>query len=322
MDIPVPADAGQGALSLSFMDADGDAARKLVVVNPMFARVLHADGSSLDLPTAGAIALTGAVTGDFDGDGADDVVLGDASGNLLTVHGDGMGGFAAAGSSPIGATIEPVAADFDGDGDLDVAASDGTAVWVAWNDGMGAFASPLPLEPLQDVGVSGLTALQPSAATPDLAFATSGVVWLWGGDPAQPVADQVWSGGGADRRLGAADVNLDMSDDIVSIEPAVSGATIVRVFPAQPGVAAAQSWPRTVPGMSADLALGDVDGDAAVDLVLAQPDGVRVYLSTSPAGNPSIAGPSSRPTTARPRWRSVTWTATAPSIWRSPTGRP
>jgi hypothetical protein len=85
-------------------------------------------------------------TGDLDGDGFDDVVLGDNNTNsVIVLLSDGAGGLIEHQTAPTGASglRDVVVADFDGDGDLDVATanegSQSVAVLVGTGDGLLAF---------------------------------------------------------------------------------------------------------------------------------------------------------------------------------------
>lgn len=92
---------------------------------------------------------------DVNDDGAPDLVY-QVNNNVVVVPGDGLGGLGAPVQSPIGVGINtPVAlADFDLDGLLDYATTgfDGS-FWLAPGLGTGAFAAPVMLHDLNDLGL-------------------------------------------------------------------------------------------------------------------------------------------------------------------------
>lgn len=88
-------------------------------------------------------------SGDFDGDGDDDLAYVDSTADVLYVQlGNGAAGFAAATASATdSAPSRLVAADFTGDGTVDVAVghTGANTIWAFANDGSGAFADPVEI---------------------------------------------------------------------------------------------------------------------------------------------------------------------------------
>ncbi|HEY0191174.1 MAG TPA: VCBS repeat-containing protein, partial [Kofleriaceae bacterium] len=83
-------------------------------------------GAALDLAVgAGAASV---ITGDLDGDGRLDVVVGNAtSGDVSILHNDAAGGFGASRISAGGPVSQLTLADLDGDGHADLAVASGQA---------------------------------------------------------------------------------------------------------------------------------------------------------------------------------------------------
>jgi hypothetical protein len=146
---PLDSKAGTGVaneLDLADMDADGDL--DVVVLNDDVDRsngtvvVLFNDGSgrfgfiTADPLPAVERANDALVTGDFDGDGDVDVVVGSRLPGVLTVlKNDGRGALAP--QPTVAASVDYLAAgDIDGDGDLDIVTSSGGILENAAGDGV------------------------------------------------------------------------------------------------------------------------------------------------------------------------------------------
>ena|SRR5579883_1912190 len=82
------------------------------------------------------------VTGDFNGDGIPDVIVGDDDGSLRLFLGDGKGGLVRGeDAGGLDSVVSIAVADFDRDGKADIAVSDwrGGAVTIFLGDGKGSF---------------------------------------------------------------------------------------------------------------------------------------------------------------------------------------
>ena len=145
-------------VSLAFLDASSPTGPVLAVGFADGGGVYSTEGQPVsELPLPEGASVREMVTGDFDGDGDEDlVVMSDAEARLLL--GDGAGTFTAAASTGevVGLTaIE--ALDFDGDGNLDLAvgstapvgsdAEEGVAIHAG--DGAGGLAAPTLVLPVR-----------------------------------------------------------------------------------------------------------------------------------------------------------------------------
>jgi hypothetical protein len=231
--------------------------------------------------------LRGIVAGDFNGDGIPDlVVVNEVTNEFLYLQGKGDGTFLPpVSTSMAGATsLAPeaiVAGDFNGDGKLDIAISHpyagvgvlgggGTLVTVHLGDGAGHFSNGAVI-------TTGATPT--SLATgdfngdgiPDLAVgaADDTAVWihLGNGDgtfksPTRyPITELAL---GTPMDIATADVNHDGHLDIV----AAAGERVTTLLgDGNGGFAALPAF--DVPGEFAQIALGDLNGDGNIDLVVA-----------------------------------------------------
>jgi hypothetical protein len=247
-----PAAVGTSPVFVATGDFNGDGKLDIVTANSgdNSITVLLGDGSGGFTPAAGSPFAVGTnpqsvAAGDFNGDGALDIVAANAGDNTVTaLLGDGSGGFTPAAGSPfaVGTNPQSVAvADFNGDGKLDivVANSGYSTVTELLGDGTGGFA------------------------------AAAGSPFAAGANP-QSVA--------------AADFNGDGNADIVVANSGSNTATVL-FGNGTGGFTAATGGPFATGANPQCVAVADFNGDGKPDFITANfnSDSATVLLNSLPA---------------------------------------
>nr|MCH9684859.1 VCBS repeat-containing protein [Deltaproteobacteria bacterium] len=141
--IPVSAPGDEEIVSLSFVDANGDAAQDLVIGTAQGATLMIGPGGAEPAPLPVKAPVHTAVSGDFNGDGSSDLVVADTSGVLTFLLGDGTGTFTVgntfAGAGPLD-HLHVIEWNDDGNPDLVAAVQPGDAV-IHFGDGLGGIGS-------------------------------------------------------------------------------------------------------------------------------------------------------------------------------------
>jgi hypothetical protein len=281
-----PIATGQYPRSVVVGDFNGDGIQDLAIANSgdNTVTVLSGNGSGGFTATAGSPFAVGnypyaIVEGDFNGDGIPDLATANYSGNNVTVLlGNAAGGFSAAAGSPFAVGSGPFSlalADFNGDGIPDIAVANiaGNNVAVLLGNGSGGFAAA-PGSPFAAGSEPGSVIAGDfnGDGFADLAIAnTTGnnVSVLLGngaggftGAPGSPFAV-----GTEPVLIVAADFNGDGIQDLASANIAGNNVSVLLgngtggFMPSNGGPFATGTGPFA-------LAVGDFNGDGAVDLAI------------------------------------------------------
>ncbi|GEM_PF-6183413 len=218
--------------------------------------------------------------------GSDDSLVGVASdGNLVRWDHDGMGRLVVGDTIPgIAADIFALeAADIDADGDPDVVALGVDAMepvldLVAWNNEAGELVSPPVLTQATDPFplYNGTLRLGDADGDglPDVLIAGANTISLQLGEGngsfGSPVLTEVPTDGGELRSLDVADMNGDGRKDAVAVECGNAGGRI-NILLSEGAILAPPTLFNT-PGCTFEVALGDMDGDEVIDVVVSHYD--------------------------------------------------
>jgi len=238
----------------------------------------------------------GVVAGKFDGDGIDDLVVVNSTGDTVSVLlGNGNGTFDAGVSYAAGDAPNYLAtADFNGDqkNDLAVALVNADAVAILLGNGDGSFGAPVEYE-AGDASVSVAAGDFDGDGNTDLAVAnvSSGDISILLGNGDGTFQDAVNYALGADPRfIIVADLSGDGKQDL-----AVPQASSVKVLLGNGDGTFATAVTYNVGATAVSVAAGDLDGDGIGDLVVSAINTISVFLGngdgTFPAAiNHAVAG--------------------------------
>jgi hypothetical protein len=269
--------AGSPVAVIASGDLHGDGLPDVVVGGPGGVSLLRNAGGTFSAPVKLPVPVeaTAIVIQDFNGDGRNDLAIAVSDGRVAILLNQGNGEFSAARYLPAGARPSAmVSADFNGDGipDLAVANQDDNSVTVMLGNGDGTFhpaiAIPAGYSPralvAADFNGDGLA---------DLATANFGgndiSILLGDGTGGFRKAASVAAGNGP-VNLAVADFNQDGAPDVAVLNQ-IDRTVSVLINDGS----AALRLTSSIPDASA-LAVGDVDGDGYIDLVVQSGARVRV----------------------------------------------
>jgi len=287
--------------ALAVGDIDGDGDPDLLVVIGHSSNEMAAflnNGSGMFSPGITSIAGDDAievVLGDLDGDGHLDAILGNYSGDHVTVHmGDGTGHFGPEISYYVnGSAFGLALADYDGDFDLDLAVGlPGSypgpgEVWVFTNDGTGTFGAP-------QINIAGrgtwavkagdmdfdgdLDLIATNRNTENVSYFANQGDGTFAAHQTTPVGLYAINGSLADLD---GDGDLDMAgpsngtpDMHLLVNDGSGGLTPDSILPGSPHHYTSTS--------------GDVDGDGDVDLIAGGSISVELHRNTTPQLDPLL----------------------------------
>lgn len=212
-----------------------------------------------------------ACSGDFDGDGDEDLAIANPSAEFVFVAwNDGTGAFSPPERLRLWRTSSSiVGADVDGDGDLDLVTSSSTRLMVVPNEGDGIFAFDTVLIPIVGDGGTLERADLNKDGADDLALAHADGVAVMLSDGVGgflPPVDYRISG---PNQVRAADIDGDGDEDLVTANPGAvphRGRTLT-VFRNDGEGVFSDRQDYLVPGHPLTVTADDLDGDGDLDLM-------------------------------------------------------
>lgn len=265
----IPVAAGGQVLSLSFVDANGDAARELVIGREDGAVLAAGAGAGEPVVIEGSagVAQRAVASGNIDGDGDSDLLL--SSTDVMTYLGDGTGSFTA--SSGLGVSASRLTtADHDGDGVLDVIAfadlGAGTEqLVVLLGSGAATFVPPTvfdPGGPILDFEVS-----PPAGGVSDIVAFDGQSIAVWrGGEGGSTVDAYLWSGP-TNGAVAIGDLSGDGEHDVILVVPQ-DGFSLISVWYGSDGNFF-EGTPMVIAGDLRTASIADFTGDGVGDIYLA-----------------------------------------------------
>lgn len=262
--IPLPDTASGGALSLAFVDADGNAEDELVQGRAGTFEVDFVGTQALTFQL-GASTVSSIGVGEFTGDDIVDLVVGDQpAAALLVLRGVGNGAFSFQAITREVPVDHPVVVGrFDAGATADVvSALEGEVAFIHRGLGDGTFA---PGEAILEAPFSLASADFDADGASDLLIHSFQWTDLWFGGSSFPgeVTSAPDVAGTSSRILATGDFNGDGIPDAAGISP--SGLLTLWE-----GNGAGLRWPAryvsTLPGLDR-VAVGDIDGDGSDDLL-------------------------------------------------------
>ena len=302
-----PFAVGNGPDSVAVGDVDGNGAADIVTANRAnffssdSVSVLLGDGNGDFTPASNGPFAVGenpssVALGDFDGDGATDVVTANVGSDSVSVLlGDGSGGFTPAPNGPFAVFNNPASValvDVNGDGAADIVTANLVSddVSVLLGDGSGA-VTPAPNSPfavgenprlvLGDVDGDGAA----DVVTANFGSDNVGVLLGDGNGGFTPVPNSPFAVGESPRSITLDDVDGDGAADVVTAN-SDSDDVSVLLGDGSGGFTPAPNSPFAVGESPRSVTLNDVDGDGAADLVTADfpSDAVSVLLGDGSGG--------------------------------------
>jgi hypothetical protein len=282
-----PEAAGDGPVSVAVGDFDANGKDDLAVANRFSNNVtiLLGDGSgnfsaAATSPEAAGTSPLSVAVGDFDANGTDDLAVGNASSNNVTILlGDGSGDFSAAATSPEAAGDSPVSVavgDFNGDGKQDQAVANQSSdnVTILLGDGSGNFTTAAT-SPEAAGGVPGSVAVGDfdRNGKDDLAVANrfSNNVTILLGDGSgnfTTAATSPEAAGHVPSSVAVGDFDANGKDDLAVANQPFDNVTILLGDGSGDFTAAATS-PEAAGAGPVSVAVGDFDRNGKDDLAVA-----------------------------------------------------